>query len=175
MADPAVPDVAAVVVTYDALPWLERCLESLRGVDTVVVDNGSTDGTVDLVRDRFPDVALLEQKNLGLAAGWARGIEATRGRYVLLLNSDAWLVEDALARLVAVAERHQFLNGTLAEGWRADEHGVGPRGKIGSGRGSDPKGDQSGGGQQNFLHFRFPSSFGSNATARVVNLRLLNI
>ena len=105
MADPAVPDVAAVVVTYDALPWLERCLESLRGVDTVVVDNGSTDGTVDLVRDRFPDVALLEQENLGLAAGWARGIEATSGRYVLLLNSDAWLVEDALARLVAVAER----------------------------------------------------------------------
>jgi GT2 family glycosyltransferase len=96
---------AAVVVTYDALPWLERCLESLRGIDTVVVDNGSHDGTPALVRERFPEVHLLEQGNLGLAAGWARGIAETDGRYVLLLNSDAWLVDDALERLVAVAER----------------------------------------------------------------------
>jgi hypothetical protein len=99
-------DAAAVVVTYDALPWLERCLESLRGVDAIVVDNGSTDGTVELVRERFPEVRLVEQENLGLAAGWARGIEETDGRYVLLLNSDAWLVENALERLVAVADRH---------------------------------------------------------------------
>jgi GT2 family glycosyltransferase len=47
-------EVAAVVVTYDALPWVERCLESVRGHETVVVDNGSTDGTVELVRGRFP-------------------------------------------------------------------------------------------------------------------------
>ena len=42
----AEPRVAAVVVTYDALPWIEQCLDSLRGVETVVVDNGSSDGTV---------------------------------------------------------------------------------------------------------------------------------
>jgi GT2 family glycosyltransferase len=105
MAESAEGAAAAVVVTYDALPWLERCLASLDGVDTVVVDNGSKDGSVELVRERFPRVRLLEQANLGLAAGWARGIAETGGRYVLFLNSDAWLVGDALDRLVAVADR----------------------------------------------------------------------
>ena len=39
-------DVTAIVVTYDALPWVERCLESVRGVETVVVDHGSTPRTL---------------------------------------------------------------------------------------------------------------------------------
>jgi N-acetylglucosaminyl-diphospho-decaprenol L-rhamnosyltransferase len=99
-----VTDVSVVVVTHDALPWIERCLESVRGVETVVVDNGSRDGTVACVRDRFPEVTVIEQENVGLAAGWNRGIEATRGAYVLILNADAWLVGDALSRLVALAE-----------------------------------------------------------------------
>jgi GT2 family glycosyltransferase len=42
--------VAAVVVTYDALPWIEQCLDALAGVETVVVDNGSRDDTVAFVR-----------------------------------------------------------------------------------------------------------------------------
>ena len=52
--------VAAVVVTYDALPWIEQCLDSLRGVETIVVDNGSSDGTVALVRERYPAVRIIE-------------------------------------------------------------------------------------------------------------------
>ena len=101
----AASDVVAVVVTYDALPWIERCLESLAGVATVVVDNGSRDGTVELVRERFPDVTVLESENHGLGAGWNRGIRETESKYVLLLNSDAWLVGDAVSRLVTFADR----------------------------------------------------------------------
>jgi N-acetylglucosaminyl-diphospho-decaprenol L-rhamnosyltransferase len=96
--------VAAVVVTYDALPWIEQCLDSLAGVETVVVDNGSTDGTVAFVRDRYPDVRLIESENRGIGAGWNRGLRETTSAYVLLLNADAWLVEGALDRLVAFAE-----------------------------------------------------------------------
>lgn len=99
-------DVSIVVVTYNALPWLERCLESVAGYETIVVDNGSTDGTVSLVRERFPAAMLVEQPNLGLAAGWARGIESASGRYVLLLNADAWAVGNAVERLAAFAEEH---------------------------------------------------------------------
>jgi N-acetylglucosaminyl-diphospho-decaprenol L-rhamnosyltransferase len=99
-------DVAVVVVTYDALPWIERCLESVRGVPTVVVDNDSRDGTVALVRDRFPDVQVIETENRGLGAGWNAGIRETQSRYVLLLNADAWLVGDALPRLVDFADEH---------------------------------------------------------------------
>jgi GT2 family glycosyltransferase len=84
-------DVSVVVVSYNALPWLERCLESVRGVDTVVVDNGSTDRTAAFVRERFPEVQLVEQGNRGLAAGWNVGLERTDGRFVLILNADAWL------------------------------------------------------------------------------------
>ena len=49
---------------------------------------------------------MIEQENLGLAAGWNRGIEAVSGRYVLILNSDAWLTEGSLRRLVAFADEH---------------------------------------------------------------------
>jgi GT2 family glycosyltransferase len=101
----SVPPAVAIVVTYNGLPWIENCLESLDGVETVVVDNGSEDGTVALVREGFPDVRLLESENRGLAASWNRGIRETGSRYVLLLNSDAWLVGDALSRLVTFADR----------------------------------------------------------------------
>jgi GT2 family glycosyltransferase len=97
-------EVAAVVVTYDALPWIEPCLESVRGLETVVVDNGSIDGTIALVRERFPEARVVEQENRGLAAGWNRGIAETSGSYVLLLNADAWLVADALELLVRFAD-----------------------------------------------------------------------
>ena len=98
------PDVSVVVVTHNALPWIEPCLESVRGEEAIVVDNGSTDGTVALVRERFPDAQVVEQENLGLAAGWNVGLARATGRYVLILNADAWLREGALAALVAFAD-----------------------------------------------------------------------
>jgi GT2 family glycosyltransferase len=97
--------VSAVVVTYNALPWIEQCLDSVPDVETVVVDHGSSDGTVAFVRAQHPAVRLVEQDNAGLAAGWNRGVAETTGEHVLILNADAWLVDDALARLVEVAAR----------------------------------------------------------------------
>ena len=101
------PDVSAVVVTYNALPYLERCLESIEHYETVVVDHGSTDGTLELVRSRFPRARIVEQENRGLAAGWNRGIRETSSPYVLVLNADAWVVGDAPDRLAAFAAQHQ--------------------------------------------------------------------
>jgi GT2 family glycosyltransferase len=98
------PDASAVVVTHNALPWIERCLESVDAVETIVVDNASTDGTVAFVRERFPRVRVIEQENLGLAAGWNAGMAAASGRYFLILNADAWLTEESLERLVAFAD-----------------------------------------------------------------------
>jgi N-acetylglucosaminyl-diphospho-decaprenol L-rhamnosyltransferase len=99
-------DVSAVVVTYNGLPWVEQALESVRGHETVVVDHGSTDGTVAFVRERFPEADVIEQENRGLAFGWNAGVARTQGRYVLLLNSDAWLDEGAVEELAAFAEAH---------------------------------------------------------------------
>ena len=100
------PDASTIVVTYNALPWIERCLDSVRGEETVVVDNGSTDGTVDIVRELFPEATVIEQDNRGLAAGWNAGMAAATGRYFLILNADAWLTEGSLRRLVAFADAH---------------------------------------------------------------------
>ena len=46
--------VTAVVVTYNAMPWIAPCLESIQDYPTIVVDHGSTDGTLELISDRFP-------------------------------------------------------------------------------------------------------------------------
>jgi GT2 family glycosyltransferase len=97
----------AVVVTYNGLPWVERCLESLEGYETIVVDHGSTDGTLELIRERFPAAKLIEQENLGLGAGFNRGMrEAPEARYYLLVNSDAWMVGDAVERMTRFADEH---------------------------------------------------------------------
>ena len=100
------PDVTVVVVTWNALPWLERCLDSVRGRDVVVVDHGSTDGTVAFVRERYPDVRVVEQENKGMGGGNNAGMRASDGRYHFLLNSDAWVVGDGLDELVAFADAH---------------------------------------------------------------------
>jgi GT2 family glycosyltransferase len=101
------PDVTVVVVTYNALPWIERCLESVRGHETIVVDHGSTDGTLEIVRERFPEATLVEQENKGLGGGSNAGMRLATGDYYLLLNSDAWALGDAVDRLAAFADEHR--------------------------------------------------------------------
>jgi N-acetylglucosaminyl-diphospho-decaprenol L-rhamnosyltransferase len=98
--------VVAVTVTLNGLPWIEQCLESLHGLDAVVVDHGSTDGTVERVRERFPDVRVIEQSNAGYGAGLNAAFRASSPRHWLVINSDAWVVGDAVERLVAFADAH---------------------------------------------------------------------
>jgi N-acetylglucosaminyl-diphospho-decaprenol L-rhamnosyltransferase len=102
------PDVSAVVVTYNAAPWIERSLESIRDAvsELVVVDHGSTDGTLELVRERFPEARVIEQENRGFGGGNNAGMRAASGDYVLLLNPDAWFLGNGLAKLVEFAEGH---------------------------------------------------------------------
>ena len=103
------PDVSIVIVSYEARDVLAHCLEAVAGGpwEVVVVDNASTDGSPALVRERFPSVRLVElPENRGFGAGNNVGMRLARGRYVLLLNSDAWPAGDAIEHLVAFAERH---------------------------------------------------------------------
>ena len=108
--DPAVP-VSAIVVNWNGREHLATCLgsllqQTLAGVEVVMVDNASSDGSVAFVREQFGDaVRVLEQAgNLGYAGGLNAGIRAARGRYLLALNSDTEVAPDCLQRLVAAAD-----------------------------------------------------------------------
>ncbi len=97
------PDVTVVVVTWQGRHLIEACLDSLSTQTAahrvVVVDNASTDGTAELVRDRHPEVALVElATNTGFAGGVAAVLDQVETRYLALLNNDAeadptWLRE----------------------------------------------------------------------------------
>lgn len=99
-------EVSAIVVCLNGLPWLERCLASVEGCETIVVDHGSTDGSLELIRERFPQARIIEQPNAGMGAGNNAGMRVASGRYFLLLNSDAWVERDGVRRLVEFAEAH---------------------------------------------------------------------
>jgi N-acetylglucosaminyl-diphospho-decaprenol L-rhamnosyltransferase len=101
-------EVSAIIVTYNSALWIGRSIESLSetGAEVIVVDNGSTDGTLDLVRERFPEARLLKEENRGFGAGNNAGMRIASGRYFLLLNPDAWLPDGSLYRLVAFADKH---------------------------------------------------------------------
>ncbi len=96
--------ILVIVVTYNAMHWLDRCLGSVRDCDAVVVDNGSTDGTVRRVRENFPWVTLVETgSNIGFGAANNLGLRMFLDgdyEYAYLLNQDAWLEADTLSRLV---------------------------------------------------------------------------
>src|SRR5438046_10521413 len=84
-------DVSVVVVTFNSAQWIERCLESVRGHETIVVDHGSADETLEIIRRRFPEARVIEQENVGMGGGNNAGMRLASGRYFLLLNSDAWV------------------------------------------------------------------------------------
>ena len=71
-------DVSVVVVTYNALPWIEKCLESVDGCDVIVVDNGSTDGTAEIAR-RLP-VRVVREDRRGYGSACLAGVEALEHR-----------------------------------------------------------------------------------------------
>ena len=99
-------DVTVVVVSYNTRDALRRCLAALatQGVaETFVVDNGSEDGSAQMVRDEFPSVELIATgENLGFSRANNVGAERALTPLVLFLNSDAYADEGAVGRLSAV-------------------------------------------------------------------------
>ena len=105
---PPPPVVSVIVVNFNGGELTPACLESIPpGVETIVVDNGSTDGSADAIATRFPQVLLVRAgANRGFAGGVNLGLEVARGRYVCLLNNDARLSPGALDALVAHLDAH---------------------------------------------------------------------
>ncbi|MFA0731420.1 MAG: hypothetical protein LKKZDAJK_001192 [Candidatus Fervidibacter sp.] len=111
------PFLSVIIVTYNAAPFVADCLQSLRRAclrlrqvtgqtaEIIVVDNASCDETVAIVR-RFSDVTLLvNEDNDGFAAGIHRGAHIASGKWLLVLNPDCMLDENALVTLHAFLSR----------------------------------------------------------------------
>lgn len=106
--------IYGVVVTYNGSKWLDRCIYSLTNssvsVNVIVIDNGSSDGTPDKIRQNYPEVEIIEaHQNLGFGKANNIGLKKAHeagADYVFLLNQDAWVESDAIEKLVGAAERH---------------------------------------------------------------------
>lgn len=106
-------DLSLIIVSWNVAALLAACLDSVYqslsgsalNFQIIVVDSGSTDETVNLLRDRFPDIQLLVQKgNPGFVRCNNIGLKEASGRYILLLNPDTLIISDALDRLVRELE-----------------------------------------------------------------------
>ena len=108
-----VPKILVVVVTFNAMRWVERCFDSLASskikLDVFVVDNGSTDGTQQFIRDNYPMITIKQSaENLGFGQANNIGLRYAVDHnydYVYLLNQDAWVLSDTIENMVGCLER----------------------------------------------------------------------
>ncbi len=104
-------DLSVIIVNWNTKKLLEDCLSSIfkhtKGInfEVIVVDNASTDGSPQMVKTKFPEVVLIQNKdNLGFTKANNQGIKAAKGDYIALLNSDTYLIENAFKKLKDTAK-----------------------------------------------------------------------
>jgi GT2 family glycosyltransferase len=102
-----------IIITWNQEALLQRCLSALfryvdrSNVEVIVVDNGSKDNTVDMIRSMFPDVNLfLNSKNVGVARARNKGISASRGEYIVLLDDDTECSNDFVSKGIEYMKLH---------------------------------------------------------------------
>jgi glycosyltransferase involved in cell wall biosynthesis len=128
-----VAGVSVVIPTFDRARVLPRALDSVMAqtrppTEVIVVDDGSTDGTAELVADRFPTARLIRQENRGVSAARNRGIEAAESEWIALLDSDdEWCSEKLEKQLDALRAEPESLVCHTDEIWIRRGRRVNPR------------------------------------------------
>lgn len=107
-------DLSICIVTYRAKEVLQNCLNSVKennksiNYEIIVVDNNSQDGTVQMLREQFQNVSVIENDyNAGFTHPSNQALQVNRGRYSLLLNNDTFILPEALDKLVRFADNHR--------------------------------------------------------------------
>lgn len=105
-------DVSVIIVTYNSEGDIKECLDGVyrftkkASFEVVVLDNCSTDNTVNAIRSNFPEVnPIIPEENLGFARGVNRATLSARGKYILLLNPDTKIFNDAIGEIFQFAEK----------------------------------------------------------------------
>ncbi|MFC1584245.1 glycosyltransferase family 2 protein [Fibrobacterota bacterium] len=106
--------IYAIIATWNGLSWIKKCLESLANssvpLNTVLVDNHSTDGTVDYVKKQFPQIhTVSNRQNLGFGKANNQGINIALAKgadFIFLLNQDAWINENTVSHLTQMSVKH---------------------------------------------------------------------
>jgi O-antigen biosynthesis protein len=111
-------ELSVVIVNYNVKHFLEQCLHSVLkascniSTEIFVVDNHSADGSNQLVREKFPNVILIENKeNVGFSKANNQAIKQAKGKYILLLNPDTVVEEDTFVKTIAFMEKHPEAGG----------------------------------------------------------------
>jgi GT2 family glycosyltransferase len=106
-------DLSIIIVSWNTVKLLRECLESIYGhtkgitFEVFVVDNASSDGSSDMVKESFPGVRLIENsQNAGFSKANNQAIVLSEGRHIALLNPDTLLIEDVFSKLVNYADQH---------------------------------------------------------------------
>lgn len=106
------PELSIILVSYNTANYIRRALESvfretqLTRFEVIVVDNASQDDSVKFIREHFPAVKLIaSDQNPGFAGGVRTGIAQTQGQYLLLLNPDTVILNNAIDRLMHFAKQ----------------------------------------------------------------------
>jgi GT2 family glycosyltransferase len=124
------PSVSVVIPVWNGLRWLDGCLGSLAAQthaprETIVVDNGSRDGSVAHVRERYPDVEVIRlATNTGFAHAANVGIESASGPLIALLNTDVVLTPDWLSRMTAALAGDPYAASVACKMLQLDQPGV---------------------------------------------------
>jgi hypothetical protein len=104
-------DLSIVILNWNVRDLLDRCLASIKSdrfaLETIVVDNASSDDSLAMVRSKYPSaIVIANETNLGFTGGNNRGIEAAHGRYIMVLNPDTEMIDDAIDRLIDYLDVH---------------------------------------------------------------------
>jgi len=105
--------VSVIIVSYNVKEFLQQCILSLKTAlekyehELIVIDNDSVDGTVNIIRQKFTDVILIENRtNVGFAAACNQGLAISRGDLILLLNPDTMIQEDTIRIMADFFDKH---------------------------------------------------------------------
>ena len=110
--------LTVIIVNYNVKHFLEQCLYAVRnssqGIDkeVIVVDNNSVDGSIAMLREKFPDIHLIRNKeNKGFSAANNQAIRQAKGEFILLLNPDTVVEETTFEKIIAFMEAHPDAGG----------------------------------------------------------------